>query len=120
MDQATDVHFHTTVKVKPDDLPGVPFADMVHIHKENMTIRDFLNTLDFDTNTFNMLHDEQRLKVYANGDLRQEGLDYVMQDKDRILITDSETESEIAKQIESVSNYAIMGKDKNPSLFGGC
>lgn len=121
MDQDRDVHFHPTVKVNPDDIPGIPFADMVHIHKENLTVRDFLNTLDFDTDTLKMLNDEQKLKVYANGELRQEGLDYVMHDKDRILVSyGSETESQIAKQIESVTNYATMGRDKNPSLFGGC
>ncbi|MGH9878052.1 MAG: redoxin domain-containing protein, partial [Nitrososphaerales archaeon] len=121
MDQSMDVHFHPTVKVNPDDVPGVPIADIVHVHKENVTVRDFLNTLDFDADTLKMLNDEQKLKVYANGDLRQEGLDYVMQDKDRILVSyGSETESEIVKQIESVTTFAIIGKDKNPSLFGGC
>ncbi|MGI0008311.1 MAG: peroxiredoxin family protein [Nitrosopumilaceae archaeon] len=119
MDQSMDVHFHPTVKVNPDDVPGIPFADMIHIHKENMTIRDFINTLDFDADILKMLNDKQTLQVYANGDLQQEGLDYVMQDKDRILVSYG-NEIEIDKQIESVTTYAIIGKDKNPSLFGGC
>lgn len=121
MDQDRVVHFHTTVKVNPDDVPGIPFADMVHIHDENITINDFLNTLELGNDTFKMLADKQLTKVYVNGDLRPEGLDYVMQDKDRILVTSGNVnESEIAKEIESVTDYATMGKDKNPSLFGGC
>ncbi|GEM_PF-1353506 len=45
-----------------------------------------------------------------------------MHDKDRILVTNTGQDKydEIAKQIESVTSYAIMGKEKNPSLFGGC
>lgn len=121
MDQASDVHFHPTVKVNPDDIPGVPFADIVHIHRENITISDFLNTLDFDNATSKILRDNsQMLKVYANGDLRQEGLNYVIQDKDRLLVSYNATESQIDGQIKSVSNYTTLGKDKNPSLFGGC
>lgn len=127
MDQSSDVHFHPTVKVNPDDVPGIPFADMVHMHKENITISDLLDTLDFDDATSKMLSGNSgMLMVYANGELKPEGLDYVMQDKDRILVSYYDDTSgiikdeEIAKQIESVTNYAIMGKDKNPSLFGGC
>lgn len=127
MDQSSDVHFHPTVKVNPDDVPGIPFADMVHMHKENMTISDLLNTLDFDNATSKMLSGNSgMLMAYANGELKPEGLDYVMQDKDRILVSYYDDTSgiikddEIAKQIDSVTNYAIMGKDKNLSLFGGC
>jgi hypothetical protein len=60
--------------------------------------------------------------VDINGDIRLEGLDYVMHDKDRILVTNTPVENtaEIAKQITSVSSYAIIGIEKNPSLFGGC
>ncbi|MGI0044883.1 MAG: peroxiredoxin family protein, partial [Nitrososphaeraceae archaeon] len=46
MDQSTDVHFHPTVKINPRDIPGIPVGDIVHIHKQNVTIKDFLNTLD--------------------------------------------------------------------------
>jgi hypothetical protein len=60
--------------------------------------------------------------VDINGDIRLEGLDYVMHDKDRILVTNTPVENtaEIAKQITSVSSYAMIGIEKNPSLFGGC
>ncbi|MGI0015300.1 MAG: hypothetical protein ACREBU_17935, partial [Nitrososphaera sp.] len=100
----------------------------VHIHKENVTISDFLNTLDLGNDTLKMLEDKQLTKVYVNGNLQPGGLDYIMHDKDRILVSSYDSsnsgnnvaENEIAKQIESVSNYATMGKDKNPSVFGGC
>lgn len=124
MDQAAEVHFHPTVKVNPNDVPGVPFGDMVHIHKENVTIKDFLNTLDFDTNTFGKLGgNNDMLRVYVNGTNQEMGLNYVMNDKDRILvsqISDGTTEKDILNQIESVTSYAVMGKDRNPSIFGGC
>ena len=121
-DQSSEVHFHPTVKVNPNDLPGIPFGDMVHIHKDNLTIRDFLNTLDLDNYTLKTLQNDKYLKVYVNGEVHAEGLDYIMHDKDRILVTNTGQDKydEIAKQIESVTSYAIMGKEKNPSLFGGC
>jgi hypothetical protein len=117
MDQSNEVHFHPTVKINPSDMPNVPFGDIMHMHKNGIAIKDFLNTLDFDIDTSKMLFDA---KVYVNGNLRQEGLNYVVQDKDRILVANSETESEVALQIGSVTDYAIQGKEKNPSLFGGC
>lgn len=126
MDQASDVHFHPTVKVNPDDIPGVPFADIVHIHRENVTVLEFLTTLDLDNDaTSKILVTDQKLKVYVNGDLRSEGLNYLMQDKDRILLSfnevnDNTTQDEISRQINSVTEYALEGKEKNPSLFGGC
>jgi peroxiredoxin len=124
MDQTAEVHFHPTVKVNPNDVPGVPFGDMVHIHKENVTIKDFLNTLDFDTNTLGKLsRNNETLRVYVNGTNQEMGLNYTMNDKDRILvshISDEITEKDILTQIESVTSYAVMGKDRNPSLFGGC
>ena len=60
--------------------------------------------------------------MYVNGEVHAEGLAYIMHDKDRILVSDTGQDKygEIAKQIESVTSYAIMGKEKNPSLFGGC
>lgn len=122
MDQSSDVHFHPTVKVNSNDIPGVPFADMVHIHRDNVTIEDFLDTLDIDTNTKKMLYDKQLTKVYVNGILKKEGLDYIINDKYRILVSysGSDSESQIAKQIRSVTSYAGLGRDRNPSLFGGC
>ncbi|MGH9977775.1 MAG: peroxiredoxin family protein, partial [Nitrososphaeraceae archaeon] len=123
MDQAAEVHFHPTVKVNPNDIPGVPFGDMVHIHKENVTIKDFLNTLDLDTNTLGKLGNNEMLRVYINGAYQKIGLNHVMNDKDRILvshISDGITEKEILNQMESVTSNAVMGKDRNPSIFGGC
>lgn len=122
MDQSREVHFHPTVKVYPNDIPGIPFGDMVHIHKENVTVGDFLNTLDLDNATLNVLQDNKYLKVYVNSKVHPAGLDYIMHDKDRILVTNtaSGNSDEIAKQAESVTSYAVIGKEKNPSLFGWC
>jgi peroxiredoxin len=122
MDQSSEVHFHPTVKVKPNDIPGIPFGDMVHIHKDNVTIGDFLNTLDLDNVTIKALHDIKTSKVYVNSNALPKGLDYIMHDKDRILVsnTPSGNPDEIAKQMQFVTSYGIIGEEKNPSLFGGC
>ncbi|MGH9994267.1 MAG: peroxiredoxin family protein [Nitrososphaeraceae archaeon] len=125
MDQNAEVHFHPTVKVNPNDVPGVPFGDMVHIHKENVTIKDFLNTLDLDTNNTlgKLIGNNGMMRVYVNEAYQEMGLNYVMNDQDRVLvtqITDGITEKDILTQIESVTSYAVMGKDANPSIFGGC
>ena len=122
MDQSAEVHFHPTVKVNPNDIPGIPFGDIVHIHQNNISIGYFLNTLDFDSAILNNLQDKNSLKVYIDGKINPADLNYFMQDKDRILVTNeaSENAGEIAKQIESVTSYAVIGKEKNPSLFGGC
>lgn len=125
MDQNAEVHFHPTVKVNPNDVPGVPFGDMVHIHKENVTIKDFFNTLDLDTNNTlgKLIGNNGMMRVYVNEAYQEMGLNYVMNDQDRVLvtqITDGITEKDILTQIESVTSYAVMGKDANPSIFGGC
>ena len=134
MDPPPIVHFHPTVKVEPNDLPGIPVGDILHLHKGNVTIHDFLKTIDLDNKTKELLVDNSNdtnkptsISVYVNGDLQKEGLDYFMQNKDRILLSiynidknKKQFTHEIEKQIESVTNYAGLGKDKNPQLFGGC
>lgn len=116
MDQSNEVHFHKTVKVKPDDIPNVPNGLLIHIHREGMLFREFLKTLDmpFDVAAI------ENLKVYVNGNIQESGLDYTLQDKDRILITSNTEDSAIKAQVDSVTDYALQGKEKNPSLFGGC
>lgn len=116
MDQSNEAHFHKTTKVEPDDVAGLPNGLLIHVHKENIIIGDFLKTLDLPFN----LDTIQNLKVYVNGNLQRSGLEYVMKDKDRILVTDSTDDQQIKQQIDSVTDYAIKGKEKNPSLFGGC
>lgn len=116
MDQSNIVHFHKTVKVNPDDVAGLPNGDIIHVHRENITLGEFLKTLDLPFNVDRMTG----LKVYVNGNMKTEGLDYVMKDKDRVLVTDSSNEADIKAQMDSVTDYAIQGKEKNPSLFGGC
>lgn len=116
MDQSNEFHFHKTVKVKPDDVPNVPNGLLIHIHREGITLIEFLKTLDmpFDAAAI------ENLKVYVNGNIQKSGLDYVMEDKDRILITNSIDDAQIKAQVGSVTDYALQGKEKNPSLFGGC
>lgn len=116
MDQSNEVHFHKTVKAKPDDVAGIPNGLIIHVHKENVTIGNFLKTLDLPFDTDGILN----LKVMVNGAVQPSGLNYIMKDKDRLLVTDSSNDSQIKSQVESVTDYAIQGKEKNPSLFGGC
>ncbi len=116
MDQSNIIHFHPTVKIKPDDIPNVPVGDLIHLHKDGATLGEFLQTLDFlfDIDTM------KGLKVYANGSIQSAGLNYVLKDKERILLTDSTDATLIQSQIDSVTDYALQGKEKNISLFGGC
>jgi peroxiredoxin Q/BCP len=116
MDQANFTHFHKTVKVNPDDVPGIPNGLLIHVHRDNVTIRDFLKTLDLPFNIDNI----QNLKVVVNDNVQSSGLDYVLKDKDRLLVTGSSNNSQIKSQMDSVTDYALQGKEKNPSLFGGC
>jgi len=116
MDQSNIIHFHKTVKVAQNDIPNIPNGLIIHVHKEGATLKEFLKTLDLPFDIDKM----QGLKVYANGNLESSGLDYIIKDKDRILLTNSMDNAEINSQIDSVTDYAVQGKDKNPSLFGGC
>ena len=116
MDQSNIIHFHKTVKVAQNDIPNIPNGLIIHVHKEGATLKEFLKTLDMPFDIDKM----QGLKVYANGNLEPSGLNYIIKDKDRILLTNSMDNAEINSQIDYVTDYAVQGKDKNPSLFGGC
>lgn len=116
MDQSNEVHFHKTVKVKPEDVSGTPNGLLIHVHRESITVGSFLKTLDLPFNVDSM----QSLKVYTDGILQPAGLNYVLKDKDRVLVTDGSDGSQIESQMNSVTDYALQGKEKNPSLFGGC
>lgn len=121
MDQHMDAHFHPTVKVKPGDTPGIPFADVVHVHKDNLTLRFFLTTLDFDDNTRALLDDAQNLHVYANGTLQPAGVDYAPNDWESVLVTHGNLSGEqINRQLGSVTAYLPEDKQRHPELFGGC
>lgn len=121
MDQSSEVHFHPTVKVKPDEIPGIPIGDIIHVHKEEMTLRKFFETLDVDAPTRAIVDDKNTLQVYVDSQLKSEGLEYVLKDKERVLVTNGpQPGSTIAQQMESVTNHAVLGKEKNPSLLGGC
>lgn len=121
MDQHMDAHFHPTVKVKPEDTPGIPVSEIVHVHKPNLTLQFFLSTLDFDDNTRGLLADPTNLRVYVNGTLRSEGLNATFEEASRILVTYGNlTKDQVDRQQASVTSYTTQDKEKYPHLFGGC
>ena len=46
------------------------------------------------------------LNLYVNGKLNPEGINYVFNDEDKLLLTDGIDEATINKQFESITNYA--------------
>lgn len=121
MDQSAEFHFHPTVKVDEDDEPGVPVGDFFHIHRDNVTLRDFFATLDLPPEVSAAFDDEAQLQVYVNETLVDLGLDHAPLDGDRVLVTTGPTtDTPIQNQLGSVTRYTSDDEDRYPSLFGGC
>ncbi|MBI3033728.1 hypothetical protein HYY72_01065 [Candidatus Woesearchaeota archaeon] len=78
-----------------NDGPGKS-GNLVHVHAKGINVGFFLESLGIGNKDF---------KVYVNGVLQQEGLNYKFNNKDRILVTASEDKTEIAKQIDSLTGF---------------
>ncbi|MEK6946747.1 MAG: hypothetical protein AABX32_04010 [Nanoarchaeota archaeon] len=90
-------------------------GDVAHIHATGLTMGHLFKSLngDFNNNCLtlesqtNCNDGNKRLKFYVNGKQNNEFGYYVMQDLDKILVSyGAENESEIQKQIGSITNLA--------------
>lgn len=97
---------------------------VVHRHKPGLTLNDFFLSLGF-TNacTLESVPESHRsehvclvfpdgqthlLHVYINGQLSKAGLEYVFEDGDKILLSDSEEAAEIETQIDALTDDACL------------
>ena len=90
-------------------------GDVIHTHATGLTIGYMFKSLgvDFNNNCIvfekeNYCNDNDRkLKFYVNGQLNNEFYSYVIKDLNKILISyGNEDESEIQKQLDSITNLA--------------
>ncbi len=88
-------------------------GDVVHVHKEGITIGDFFKTLDIKFNNTCIIipmedphcnTDNMKLSFYVNGIENDEFESYEIKELDKILI--SYGEGNIKKQLESVTDLA--------------
>ena len=90
-------------------------GDVIHLHAPGLTIGHLLNSVGIKFNSDCMFIEGQsycsdkdkKIKFYVNGRPNKEFYSYAMKDLDKILISyGSETDSEIQKQLDSVTNLA--------------
>ena len=99
-------------------------GELIHVHYEGITLRQFFNSLKMDVNSSCFVLDDKtqycnnnqnQLKLYVNGKQVTEIASYKPQDLDRILISyGAENEVELKQQIDSVSNNACIQSSKCP------
>lgn len=97
---------------------------VVHLHKEGVNLNEFFTSLkitftkdcfDLDTGVKYCNLGTKTLKMYVNGKENTDFANYVPQDLDRILITyGSETQAQVQKQIDNVSDDACIYSEKCP------
>ena len=90
-------------------------GDVVHIHSTGLAMNHLFNSLNGDFNSNCLIFEDRtycndgnkKLKFYVNGKPNNEFGYYVMKDLDKILVSyGNENESEIQKQMESITNLA--------------
>jgi len=90
-------------------------GDVVHIHATGLTVGYLFKSLGMDlSNNCLALEGENycndditKLKFYVNGKPNNEFSNYIIQDLDKVLVSyGSESQAEIQKQIDSVTNLA--------------
>ena len=87
-------------------------AYVVHLHKNDIPLSRLISSLKIN---FPKNSNEQTLKIYVNGQENPQGLSYVPQDLDQILVSYGPvTDKNITKQISSVTNNACIYSLKCP------
>lgn len=99
-------------------------GEIIHKHKANVSLNDFFSSLGikFNKNCFELDTGEKycnnrkkSLNFFVNGKLNGEFENYKIEDLDRLLIIYADvTESQISKQIESVTDKACIYSEKCP------
>ena len=100
-------------------------GDVVHIHATGLTLGHLFKSLgmDFDNNCINFEgqnycnNGNNKLRFYVNGQPNNEFSNYIMQDLDKILVSyGSDTDSDIQKQISSVTKLAANYSTKKVEM----
>ncbi len=73
-------------------------GNVVHFHSTGIDLEFFLESLSIKSDD---------VKVYVNGELNNEGLNYVTKNGDKVLITDSKNQEEIGEQLKSVTSFIL-------------
>ncbi|MBI4438871.1 hypothetical protein HY640_02985 [Candidatus Woesearchaeota archaeon] len=81
-----------------NDGPGKS-GNIVHVHSSGIRVGFLLESLGISS---------KDLKVYVNNEPQKAGLEYVIRDHDRILVTDSSDESRINSQIGSLTSFTSL------------
>lgn len=71
-------------------------SGVLHMHATGVPLWIFFDSIKLEL--------PESTKVYVNGELNQEGLNYVFNDLDKILITDGK--GDITQQLNSITNFA--------------
>ena len=72
-------------------------SGVLHMHATGVPLWIFFKSVGINTTNLNL---------YVNGKLNPEGINYVFNDEDKLLLTDAIDEATINKQFESITNYA--------------
>lgn len=87
-------------------------GDIVHVHKTGIPLSELFTSLKV---TFPADTSANKLKVYVNGTLNSQGLNYVPADTDRVLISYGPVQDpNLEKQISSVTNDSCIYSLKCP------
>lgn len=73
-------------------------GDVLHMHATNVPLWLFFKSIEFEV--------PDKVKLYVNGKLNSEGLNYVFKEGDKLLLIDSLDEATIKQQINLISDYA--------------
>lgn len=94
MEKNPNIHMHDTK------------GDLIHVHKQGMTLGDFFSSLSFEFSS--------DTKLYVNGKLQGSITNYIPQDLDKILITNSTDNAVVQQEIASVPDDACIYSLKCP------
>lgn len=73
-------------------------SDVLHMHATGVPLWLFFKSIEMEI--------PSSVKLYANGNLNSEGLDYVFKDDDKLLLTDATDEATIQTQLSSITGFA--------------
>lgn len=91
-------------------------GQVIHRHKPGLTLNEFFRSIGvrFTVRCFKMatgepcLNDERPLRMFVNGEERLPEPDYIFEDTDHILITDSDDAAALENQLEALSDDACL------------